>query len=87
MKAPVKPQTTEWIDEKNGPPYQEFTFHYRSRGISPPCTELMTDKLQQLGLISQERVLEKEERSEYNKGKETGDSVSGGRSFWSFWSK
>ena len=47
----------------------------------------MTDKLQQLGLISQERVLEKEERSEYSKGKETGDSVSGGRSFWSFWSK
>jgi len=32
MKAPVKPQTTEWLDPRDGPPYVEFTFYYRSTG-------------------------------------------------------
>jgi hypothetical protein len=32
MKAAVKPQTTEWIDGRNGPPYIEITYHYCSRG-------------------------------------------------------
>jgi hypothetical protein len=37
LKKAVKPQTTEWIDPRNGPAYIEFTFHYRSRGLSPNC--------------------------------------------------
>ena len=32
MKGTVKPQTTEWIDDRSGPPFVEFTFHYRSQG-------------------------------------------------------
>ena len=35
MKGTVKPQTTEWIDDRNGPPFVEFTFHYRSQGYQP----------------------------------------------------
>ena len=36
IKTPVKPQTTEWIDSKDGPPYAEITFYYRSKGPLPP---------------------------------------------------
>lgn len=32
MKAVVKPQSTEWIDDRDGPPFVEFTFFYRSQG-------------------------------------------------------
>jgi len=32
MKGTVKPQTTEWIDDRTGAPFAEFKFHYRSQG-------------------------------------------------------
>jgi hypothetical protein len=34
MKRAIKPQTTEWIDPRNGPPFAEFTFYYRSAGTT-----------------------------------------------------
>jgi len=39
MKGTVKPQTTEWIDDRNGLPFVEFTFKYRSQGC---CTSIFT---------------------------------------------
>ena len=89
MKAAVKPRTTEWIDERHGPPFVEFTFHYRSKGFFSADIELIIDKLVELGFIPDVKVSVKDERSEYsteNKGESS--TASGKKSlFWSFWGK
>ena len=47
---------------------------------------LIVDKLHEMGLIPHNKAFEKEDRSEFGKGKETSGST-GARSLWSFWRK
>jgi hypothetical protein len=84
MRAPVKPQSTEWLDPKDGPPFVEFTFHYRSLGLQFELT-LMIERLREMGILPETSLLDvKAERSEFSNSKNSGSSR---RSFWSFWGK
>jgi hypothetical protein len=68
LKKAVKPQTTEWIDPRNGPPYIEFTFHYRSRGLS-----LIAEGINGRPIAGD--GIDKWKESQYRKRGESGDAV------------
>jgi len=85
MKTAVKPQSTEWIDSKGGPPFAEFIFHYRSKGWFLFISALMVERLREMGILPAKSLLEeKAERSEFSDAKESGSQR---KSFWTFWSK
>ena len=84
MSTAVKPQSTEWIDSREGPPYVDFTFHYRSHGNARITISLIIAKLREMGLIPKSVLEEKSERSEFS---DDSGSSSRPRSFWSFWSR
>jgi len=75
MNQVITAQTTEWIDDRNGPPFVEFTFFYRSQ-----------EKLREMGLVpggpSQVFIQEKEVTENSSKG----ETIAKKKSVWRFWS-
>jgi len=86
MNQVITAQTTEWIDDRNGPPFVEFTFFYRSQGLISGKKSWWIEKLREMGLVpgAQSQVLIQEKEVTENSSK--GETITKKKSVWRFWS-